>query len=186
MRITHHIRRRLAGALAVSLACLAFGACGSDSEKDVPSPDSGTNAASSSKVPVPAGMVEAELPEDFPDWMPRPKAPHVLLGLQDGEGGADTVEAARAAAGMIIAAYAKDTDLAAELEHFRQSLEQKKFSIEDEMPLSEVEGSPDMQQGSLMASNGAEVVDVVLLHEKGQQPLVTVSTWVDSLAGLGE
>lgn len=183
MRITHRVHRRLAGVLAVSLTCLVLGACGSDSEKDEPSQGAGTSAASSDKVPVPEGMVEVELSKDFPAWVPKPKAPHVLVGAKDREEAAGTAEAELVGAGTFVAVYAVDSDLEAEMEHFRESFEQKELSIQKDKPLADVEGNPGMKQGALKASDGTEAVNVVFMHVKGQQPVVTANTWDELMTG---
>lgn len=190
MRINHRVHRRLAAVLTVSLTCLALGACGSDSEKEGSNGSAGTSAApgddaaSSDGVPVPAGMVEVEVPENLPDWMPRPKAPHVPIGLEDqpDDEPAESDEDFH----LFAAAYAEDSDLEAEFDHFRQTLEQDGFSLEREDRLADVEGSPDVRQGSLMAQSDKHVVHVVLTQPTGEQPFVSVSTWPQIGAGLGE
>ncbi|WP_110240295.1 hypothetical protein [Nocardioides gilvus] len=185
MRITHRLHRRVAGVLAVSLTCAVLGACANDSEQSESSGDAATNAASGEKVPVPVGLAEAALPEDFPDWMPRPKQPHVLVELEDTVDD-ETVEETEGESWSLLAAYAEDSDLEAEFDHFRQSLEENGFSIEDEKTLGDVESSPGMRQGSLRARNDTEMLFLVLTDAKGDQPLVTVTAMTDPMAGLDE
>lgn len=169
MRVTSPLRRRLTGVLAVSLACAVLGACGNETKNDA----AASSSAASVKVPV--GMEEVEIPADFPDRMPRPKAPHVVVTAQGKDPG-----------WILMAAYAERTNLEAELVHFRADLKEKGFTIEETKPLAAVEGSPGMKQAAVLARDDERMLHVALTQAKDEQPVVSVTSWGGELTTLDQ
>lgn len=152
--------RRTAGALAVLLACLALGACSDDAGKG----DERSSSAAA-KVRVPPGETEVDVPKDFPVRIPRPKAPHVVVKAE----GQDQ-------SWVLEAAYAKRTNLEAEVVHFRKTVEEKGFTIKETKLLDDLDGSPGTRQASILATSDRELLYVVLTQPKGEQPRVNLTT----------
>lgn len=171
MRIPSHLRSRLAGAVAVSLACAVLGACGTETKDE----GEGSSAEATTEVKAPEGMTEVKVPSDFPDRIPQPKAPHVVIRAE----GKDP-------SWIMMAAYAEGTDLEAELEHFTAALKEDGLSIDEEAPLADVKGAPDAQQASVLASDDEVTMNVTLLQVKDEQPIVTITTFGDEKAVVDE